>query len=98
MVALRAFTGAGSIGLTTLPNGRSRLIGLKQPAFVGMFGSVTARMAKKAGAREPDGTALNGPVTWDEEPVKSQWNLSSPTVTATSKRIGLSRWMPSLSL
>ncbi len=84
MVAVRALTGAGSAGLTSDPSGRCRLTGRKQPPLVGMRGSVTARTAKYSAAWEPEGTQLNGPLTWGSVPVKSQCRRSPRTVTATS--------------
>src|SRR5690242_18474840 len=54
IVAVRAFTAAGDFGLTIDPSGRFSEIGRKQPALVGMLGSVTARIAKQAAARAPD--------------------------------------------
>src|SRR6185437_15855217 len=61
IVEVRALTGAGSSGLTRLPFGRCMEIERKQPALVGIAGSVRARMAKQAAAREPDGTQFIGP-------------------------------------
>src|SRR6185437_4186116 len=63
IVEVRAFTGAGSVGLTRLPSGRCSDIGRKHPALVGIAGSVSARIAKHAAANEPDGTQFNGPRT-----------------------------------
>ena len=63
MVEVRAFTGAGSRGLTRLPSGKCNEIGRKQPALVGIAGSVSARIAKHAAASEPDGTQFIGPRT-----------------------------------
>ena len=63
IVEVRAFTGAGSRGLTRLPSGRCNEIGRKQPALVGIAGSVSARIAKHAAASEPDGTQFIGPRT-----------------------------------
>src|SRR3712207_7172637 len=42
--------------LTRLPSGRCSEIGRKQPALVGIAGSVSARIAKQAAASEPEGT------------------------------------------
>ena len=97
MVDVRALTGAGSTGLTRLPSGRCNEIGRKQPALVGIAGSVRARMAKQAAAKDPDGTQFIGPRTCGDVPVKSIWIPDWPMVTATSMRMGLSSSMPSLS-
>ena len=63
IVEVRAFTGAGSRGLTRLPSGKCNEIGRKHPAFVGIAGSVSARIAKHAAASDPDGTQFIGPRT-----------------------------------
>src|SRR5215468_1360248 len=71
MVEVRAFTGAGSSGLTIDPLGSRRVSGRKHPPFVGMRGSVSARTAKQAAASEPEGTQLRGPRTCALVPSKS---------------------------
>jgi hypothetical protein len=45
IVAVRALTAAGAEGLTSEPSGRCSVTGLKQPPFVGMRSSVSARTA-----------------------------------------------------
>ena len=72
IVAVRALTGAGERGLTRLPAGSSSEIGRKQPPLLGIDGSVTARTAKQAAARLPDGTQLTGPRTCGLVPVRSK--------------------------
>ena len=46
IVAVREPTGAGSHGFTSVPSGRWSDTGRKQPALVGIVGSVRARTAK----------------------------------------------------
>jgi len=97
IVEVRALTGAGSSGLTMVPLGRRSFTGRKHPPLVGMRGSVRARTAKHAAAREPDGTQLSGPRTCGLVPSKSKVMVPFFTIAATSIRIGLSRSIPSLS-
>src|SRR4029077_15980885 len=72
MVEVRAFTGAGSSGLTIEPLGKRNATGRKHPPLVGMRGSVSARTAKHAAASEPEGTQLSGPRTCALVPSKSK--------------------------
>ena len=71
IVAVREPTGAGATGFTSDPLGRCSVTGRKQPALVGIVGSVSARTAKYAAAWDPDGTQLNGPLSCAPVPVKS---------------------------
>src|SRR5436305_14990638 len=77
IVAVRAFTGAGSRGLTIKPAGSVSVIGRKQPPLLGMAGLVTARTAKQAAARLPEGTQLIGPFTCGLDPVRAKWMVPS---------------------
>ena len=77
IVEVRALTGAGSRGLTMRALRQVEADRRKQPALVGIVGSVSARTAQQAAASEPDGTQFIGPRTCGLVPVKSKWIASS---------------------